>query len=77
MIYSTKLLRALRADIGRDIHAERVRRRIVLGRLAKLSGVSEGKLDRYEFGRNEIRLDELLRIACALDVHVEALLTPG
>jgi transcriptional regulator with XRE-family HTH domain len=36
--------------------------------LAKQSGVPEERLDRYELGKNEIRLDELLKLACALDV---------
>lgn len=73
MIYSTKLLRALRADIGRNIHAMRVKRRVLLGRLAKQSGLPEERLDRYELGKNEIRLDELLKLACALDVPLAAL----
>ena len=63
MIYSTKLLRA---EIGRNIHASRVRRRLVLAKVARASGVAEEMIDRYELGKNEIRLDELLRVACVL-----------
>jgi transcriptional regulator with XRE-family HTH domain len=74
VIYSTKMLRALRAEIGANIHAARVRRKFVLGRLAQASGVPQDKIDRYELGKNEIRLDELLRIACALDMTVAGLI---
>ena len=74
MIYSTKLLRALRAEIGRNLHAARVRRKLVLGKLARLSGVAEDKIDRYELGKNEIRIEELLRLACVLDVEPDALM---
>lgn len=74
MNYSTKMLRVLRADIGRNIHEARVRRKLVLAKLTRLSGVPKEKLDRYELGKNEIRLDELLRISCALDVPLARLL---
>ena len=74
MIYSTKMLRALRAQIGANIHAARLRRKLVLSKLARLSGVGADMIDRYELGKDEIRLDELLRIACALDLSVAALI---
>ena len=74
MIYSTHLLRHLRTVIGRNIHNARVERKLVLRKLATASGVSEDLIDRYELGKNEIRLDELLRIACVLGVRVSALL---
>ena len=74
MHYSTELLRATRVKIGCNIHLARAKRRLVLAKLAKLSGIAEDKIDRYELGKNEIRLDELLRIACVLDVRVGVLL---
>ena len=74
MIYSTKMLRALRADIGRNIHDSRRKRKLVLSKLARLSGICEDLIDRYELGKNEIRLDELLRISCALNVPFARLL---
>lgn len=69
MQYSTHLLRRLRFTIGRNIHQLRLQRRMPLRTLARLSGVPEHRLDHYELGKNEIRLDELLRIACALDAE--------
>lgn len=77
MIYSTHMLRHLRAVIGRNIHDARVKRKIVLAKLAEISGVREDLIDRYELGKNEIRLDELLRIACAPDLRADALLHDG
>ena len=74
MPYSTQRLRELRAAIGRNIHAARVERKVLLHKLAAQSGVPEEMLDRYELGKNEIRLDELLRIASALDMRIAALL---
>ena len=73
MPYSTQKLRQLRAAIGRNIHAARVERKVLLHELAAESGVPAEMLDRYELGKNEIRLDELFRIACALDKGIGAL----
>ena len=74
MIYSTHMLRHLRARIGENIHRARVRKRLRLRKVASASGIREDMIDRYELGKNEIRLDELLRIACVLDVRVTTLL---
>lgn len=72
-IYSTHLLRHLRLTIGRNIHQRRRERKLTLRKLAKLTGISEGLLDQYELGKDEIRLDALLKIACALRVPVAEL----
>ena len=45
--------------------------------LAWLSEISEHLLEHYEQGKREIRLNELLRIACTLEVGIEKLLTSG
>jgi len=74
MQYSTHLLRHWRLTIGKNIHQHRAERKIPLRKLARLSGVSERLLDRYELGKNEIALDELLKIACALDINIVNLL---
>ena len=42
--------------------------------MAKLTGVSELLLDHYELGKNEIALDEMLKIACALGVPITELM---
>lgn len=73
-IYSTHLLRHLRLSIGRNIHEHRCERKLTLRKLAKLTGISEGLLDHYELGKNEIALDEMLKIACALRVSVAELI---
>jgi transcriptional regulator with XRE-family HTH domain len=60
-IYSTHLLRHLRLTIVRNIHQRR-REKLTLRKLAKLTGISEGLLDHYELRKNEIALDEMLKI---------------
>ncbi|HTY53875.1 MAG TPA: helix-turn-helix domain-containing protein [Candidatus Binataceae bacterium] len=74
MEYSTQKLQALRAAIGRNIHDARIHRKVLLNRLSGMTGVSSELLDRYELGKNEIRLEEILKIACALKVKAHSLL---
>ena len=74
MQYSTHLLRHWRLTIGQNIHRHRSNQKLPLKKLAKLTGVSELLLDHYELGKNEIGLDELLKIACALETKVEELI---
>ena len=74
MQYSTHLLRHLRFTIGQNIHRRRTQQKLPLRKLARLTGVSELLLDHYELGKNEIGLDELLKIACALEVELKELL---
>ncbi len=51
---TTPHLRALRATIGRNIRAERSWQRMTLRKLARLSGVAEGRIDQFELGKSEI-----------------------
>jgi transcriptional regulator with XRE-family HTH domain len=74
MQYSTHLLRNLRFTIGQNIQKQRIRKKMPLKRLAQLSGLSEHLLDRYELGKNEIHLHDLLRISCALEVGIEKIM---
>ena len=74
MYYSLHLLRHFRLTIGQNIHRLRTRQKMPLHKLAKIAGVPELKLDHYELGKNEIPFDHALRIACALDVPIDALL---
>lgn len=74
MQYSTRFLRHLRANIGQNIHRRRAERKMPLKKLARLSGVSERLLDHYELGKNEIGLDEMLKIACALEMELRELI---
>ena len=73
MQYSTHLLRHLRFTIGQNIHRRRAEQKMPLKKLSRLSGVSELLLDHYELGKNEISLDELLKIAWALNVDASTL----
>ncbi len=75
MQYSTHLLRHLRFTIGQNIHRRRAEQKMPLKKLARLSGVPEHLLDHYELGKNEIGLDELLKIACALEIELRELIT--
>ncbi|MCD6034637.1 MAG: Helix-turn-helix domain [Rickettsiales bacterium] len=73
MTYTTHLLRHLRFTIGQNIHHHRSKQKLPLQKLAKLTGISGPLLDHYELGKNEIGLDELLKIACVLKVKVQEL----
>jgi len=46
------------------------RRRLPLRKLACLTSINESRLDQFELGKNEIRMDELLKIACALGIQI-------
>ena len=74
MNYTTHLLRHLRATIGHNIHHHRAKQKLTLTKLARLSQLPAHKLDHYELGKGEIKLDELLKVACILGVEVKALL---
>ena len=74
MQYSTHLLRHLRFTIGQNIHRHRRQQKLPLRKLARLTCINESRLDQFELGKNEIRLDELLKIACALEIEVSSLL---
>jgi len=74
MIYSTQMLRHLRFVIGKNIRHHPGKRQLTLGKMARLSGVNESRLDQFELGKNEIGRDELLKIACILEVQMEELI---
>jgi transcriptional regulator with XRE-family HTH domain len=75
MQYSTHSFRHFRFTIGQNIHKQRVRQKMPLKKLAQLSGVSEYLLDQYELGKNDLHLNALFRISCALEVEIEKLIT--
>jgi transcriptional regulator with XRE-family HTH domain len=74
MSYTTHLLRHLRATIGNNIRHHRTQQKLTLHKLARHTGIPPWLLDQYELGKNEIRLDELLKISYALDVEVHGLM---
>lgn len=49
----------------------RMERKLTLGKLSEIAGVPESKIDHYELGKNELPLDHMFKIACALDVEIE------
>ncbi len=61
-------LRAVRRQIGGNIWRLRQRRRMTIRKLSQLSGVPEWRIDQYELGKNEIGVEELLRLSCAMQV---------
>ncbi|RFC66624.1 XRE family transcriptional regulator [Mesorhizobium denitrificans] len=63
------MLRELRRTIGQNIHTARLKHKMPLKKLARVSGDPEEKLDQYELGKSEISLHELVRIACAIDAN--------
>ena len=73
MNYSTHLLRHLRFTIGQNIHKQRVRQKMPLHKLSKLSNIPEKSLDFYELGKGEINIMEMLKIACILQVGTKEL----
>ena len=74
MQYSTHLLRHLRFTIGQNIQHYRVHHKMPLRKLARITRINESRLDQFELGKNEIRLDELLKIACALGAEIEEMI---
>jgi transcriptional regulator with XRE-family HTH domain len=74
MHYSTHLLRHLRVTIGQNIHTARLKQKMTLRTLSKKSDVPEYLIDQYELGKNQIGLEQLLRIACVLGIKAESLL---
>jgi transcriptional regulator with XRE-family HTH domain len=77
MPYTRNLIRKLRSTIGQNIHRLRAERKLTLSHLSSLTGVPALLLDHYELGKNEIKLDEVLKIACAMNVRFDELFASG
>lgn len=76
MLYTRSLLHHLRRVLGRNIYALRVKRKMPLDKLARLTGIPQGKLDRYEIGKDPFCFEHLIQIACAFDVQPDSLFRP-
>ncbi len=63
-------LRTLRKTIGTHIHLQRHGRKMLLQELAHKAGLHTNTLDRYEMGKGALRLEELTRIASALNMKL-------
>jgi len=70
MFYSVHQLRHLRFIIGRNIRFQRDCKELTVQQLAQESGISEDRLNAFERGKNDIRLIDLLKIACVLELEV-------
>lgn len=67
--------KALLADAGRRIREARVGQGLSLEKLARLTGISAPALSLIETGKRDLRLTTLARIAAALRVSLDALVT--
>lgn len=74
MTYSTHLLRHIRFTIGQNIQRRRVRQKLTLRKLSRLTGLPEERLDHYELGKSNLDFAHLVKIACVLEVAVTELL---
>lgn len=63
-------VREIRQKIGARLHFLRVQKRETLHHLSLISRISSDKIDQYELGKNEIGIEALVNLACALDIEV-------
>ena len=63
-----------RKSIGTNIHQARMRRKLVMAKFSKNTGMSQQILDLYELGKGEIDLNQMVKIASALRIDVCQLL---
>ena len=76
MHYTTDILRQTRARIGRRIHQLRQKKKLPLSKLARLTNICPLRIDQLELGKQEIRMDEILKIACAMGAKASWFLEP-
>lgn len=65
---TTAMLRQTRATIGRKIHYLRQQKKLPLCKLARLTSIDPMRIDQFELGKHEIRMEEILKIAWAMKV---------
>lgn len=70
IIYDDSKMEACLAMVGRRIHAERIRQRVSISRLAELSNLSISCISKAETDQCRISLKALIKIAAALNVPV-------
>jgi len=70
----TDELRSLRKHIGNTIHHKRIEKGMTLRKLSRLANINMEKLDQYEMGKNQIKLEDLFMIAHLLEIRIEHLL---
>ena len=65
-------IRHLRSTIGRNIQEYRMTRKVTLKKLSRETGIGIARLDGFEMGKYEIRLDHLLIIAKTLKTDIRS-----
>jgi transcriptional regulator with XRE-family HTH domain len=73
-VYSSHLVDYRGLGVGKHIREQRISKQLTLRQLAERINVSEAKLSNVENGKVSIDLDELSRIAAALEIKLSALL---
>lgn len=61
--------------IGRTLKSWRLRRHISQAGLARAAGIDQASISNYEAGKRDLRVFTMIRIANALNVRLEDLLT--
>ena len=61
--------------IGQQLKSWRLKRHISQAGLARAAGIDQTSISNYEAGKRELRVSTLIRIAHALNVRVEDLIT--
>lgn len=65
-----------REIIGRQIRSWRLHRHISQAGLARAAGIDQASISNYEAGKRDLRVSTMIRIANALNVRVEDLISP-
>lgn len=73
---NAKELHTIRRMVGQNIYRERQAKQISLHALARHCEISILKLDHYEIGKNSIQIEDICRIAKALNIHAYELIKP-
>jgi transcriptional regulator with XRE-family HTH domain len=63
--------------LGQQLRSWRLRRHISQAGLARAAGVDQASISNYEAGKRELRVSTMIRIANALNVRIEDLITPS
>lgn len=61
--------------IGQELKSWRLRRHISQAGLARAAGIDQASISNYEAGKRDLRVSTMIRIANALNVRIEDLLT--
>ena len=65
---------AARSNYGAQAKSQRMRRKMTLGEVAELSGLSKGHISRFERGEKSLSIAALMRLSQALNTSVATLL---